>query len=333
MVRGKICNIKRGEIIALYKINYNIRRIAKIVNCPKSSVFNVIQQLNSDKENAKKLKPGPKPKLDNRDRRSILRSLSSPGSSANSIRAELGLNVSKSTVLRAIKSSQVFNWKKMNVKPQLTSNHRKARLAWAQKHMSWTDEWLTVLFSDEKKFNLDGPDGLAYYWHDIRKEKPEIFSRAGGGGNVMVSAAFSYNGTSDIAFIDSRLDADKYIKLLDSYMLPCITDLCGPNATFQQDNAPCHAAKKTKSWINSHKINLMNWPSKSPDLNPIENLWGILVRSVYANHRQFSSVSELKSSIIDCWFNIKPEIMQNLVNSMPSRVFETISRGGAITHY
>ena len=292
MVRGsRICDIKRGQIIALHQTNHNIRKIAEIVNCPKSSVFNVINQETLDKENSSNTKRGRKPKLNDRERRSILRSLSSPGSSANTIKAELDLKVSKSTILRAIKSSGIFKYRKMASKPKLTSDHQAARLAWARQHMSWTDQWLTVLFSDEKKFNLDGPDGLSYYWHDLRKQRQEVFSRQHGGGSVVVWAAFGYNGTTEIAFIDSRLNSKKYQELLEIYMLPYINEICGPNATFQQDNAPCHASSDTKSWIKHRNINLMQRPAKSPDLNPIENLWGILVRSVYANNRRFNSIS------------------------------------------
>uniref|UniRef100_A0A182S088 Uncharacterized protein n=1 Tax=Anopheles funestus TaxID=62324 RepID=A0A182S088_ANOFN len=46
-------------------------------------------------------------------------------------------------------------------------------------------QWDTVIFSDEKKFNLDGPDGFIGYWRDLRKE-PEYFSRDNfGGGSLM----------------------------------------------------------------------------------------------------------------------------------------------------
>ncbi|XP_065650344.1 uncharacterized protein LOC136078499 [Hydra vulgaris] len=76
-------------------------------------------------------------------------------------------------------------------------NHAKqviVRRAAAQ-HMTTSqirEEWHQVLFSDEKKFNLDGPHGYQYYWHDLRKEKETRMNRNFGGGTVMVWGAFSF---------------------------------------------------------------------------------------------------------------------------------------------
>ena len=54
----------------------------------------------------------------------------------------------------------------------------------------------------KKKFILDGPDGWAYYWYDLRREPHEFFIQQQGGGSLMVCSAFCFNGTIDIAFLD-----------------------------------------------------------------------------------------------------------------------------------
>jgi len=45
------------------------------------------------------------------------------------------------------------------------------RLNFARSHTTWSKEKRFVVFSDEKKFNLEGPDGYNYYFHDMRKEE------------------------------------------------------------------------------------------------------------------------------------------------------------------
>ncbi len=87
-------------------------------------------------------------------------------------------------------------------------------------------------------------------------------------------------------------------------------------------------------WFRRHKIDVMQWPALSPDLNPIENSWGILSRAVYDNGRlQFNATAELRAAIERKWNAIELGTLETLVVSMPERIYDVISGGGSSTSY
>jgi len=57
--------------------------------------------------------------------------------------------------------------------------------------MVWKEKWRKVIFSDEKKFNLDWPNGSQFYWHDLRRTSEIAMSRNFGGGSVMIGSALA----------------------------------------------------------------------------------------------------------------------------------------------
>ncbi len=62
---------------------------------------------------------------------------------------------------------------------------------------------------------------------------------------------------------------------------------------FQQDLAPAHTVKGTKSWFNDHDVTMLDWPANSPDLNPIWNLWDIFKRKM--RNSRSNNTDELKA--------------------------------------
>ncbi len=63
---------------------------------------------------------------------------------------------------------------------------------------------------------------------------------------------------------------------------------------FQQDLAPAHTAKSTKSWLNDRGVGVLDWPANSPDLN-IENLWSIVKRKM--RNKRPKHADELKATV------------------------------------
>lgn len=331
MPRGpQLTQEEKSKIDALNGINISISEIAKTLNRSRKLISNYIRSPNTygtRKRSGRPLSYSPQ------DKNRLIRTVSNQPMSTSRLVEALDLSISSRTTRRILFDSPTLAYKKMMRTPMLLPRHMNKRVQWATEKVQQSDLFHCTIFSDEKKWNMDGPDGTKYIWQDLRKEPRSFFSRHSGGKSVMVWGAFSHDGKSELAFLEGNQDSEKYVYTLSEYLLPFAHRLHGTDFVFQHDNARIHTSQITKEFLSDQNINVMDWPALSPDLNPIENLWGILSRKVYADGKQYHSVQELKKAIIKEWEAISPETLQNLIKSMPNRCIEVLKRNGAKTTY
>ncbi len=169
--------------------------------------------------------------------------------SASQIKHELQLPASTRTIQRVLKQCPTLIYKKFKSRPKLTAAHKLARLVFAENSIKSPVDWSKIVWSDEKKFNLDGPDGIRYYWHDLRKEPKTLSKRRFGGGSLMIWEAFVNGTIFDLHIMNGTYDSVKYTDMLGN----CLDPFMQPDWIFMQDGAGIHRSKHTQKWLEDKK--------------------------------------------------------------------------------
>ncbi len=146
---------------------------------------------------------------------------------------------------------------------------------------------------------------------------------------MMIWGEMSSAGVGPLCFLKTNVTAPVYQDILEHFMLPSADQLFkDADFTFQQDLAPAHTAK---SWLNDHGIGVLDWPANSPDLNSIENLWGIVKRKM--RNKRPKNADELKATVKETLASIQPQQYHKLITSMPRQIEAVIQAKGAPTKY
>ncbi|GFU46725.1 transposable element Tcb1 transposase [Trichonephila clavipes] len=228
---------------------------------------------------------------------------------ANQFLAASGKQISRKTVARRLRGGGLYARRPVVCVP-FTRQHRTARLQWCREHHNWTEQdWACVLFSDESRFSLSSDcrhqliwreSGTAYRPENIQeKDRYPTCS-------IMVWAGIMINGHTRLHMVaNGTMTGQRYI---DEVLLP-------------------------HDCLDNESIQRLVWPARSPDLNPIENVWDALGRQVAGRNYPPTNKNTLIRALTEGWDKLPQQLLDNVVQSMVRRVEYCITLHGGHIPY
>ncbi len=196
----------------------------------------------------------------------------------------------KRSLMRIVKQNQFKNlgelhkeWTEAGVKASIATTHRRVKefgyscrqrcLTWAKEKNWIVAQWSKVLFSDKSTFCISfGNQGPRVWRKGGKVHSPSCLKASVKfPQSVMIWGAMSTAGVGPLCFLKTNATAPVYREILEHFMLPSADQLFkDADFIFQQDLAPAHTAKSTKSWLNDHGVGVLDWPAK--------RIYGVLSR-------------------------------------------------------
>jgi transposase len=198
-----------------------------------------------------------------------------------------------------------------------------------------------ILFTDETWLEIS-PKGNRQnqrYYTDEKKTIPKVLVPKFG-LKVMVAGGFCAQGVTELHLVDQPTVNAAYYKdkILPIYIQSLKNQRLFPKSrkvTFQQDGATPHTAKTVTAVLNNLPFTVWGkgvWPGNSPDLNPLENLWSILKDSAHKPPYP-TTKQELFKRFQNEWRNIPGTVLENLAQSLKTRIKEMLNNSGGHTKY
>jgi len=273
-------------------------------------------------------KKGRKNALTSAQRRSLIqKSHEKPLLSAAELAKSLQISVTPQTIRNELKRNE-FCHERLKPTEAIRPVNKEKRLVFARNYVTWTkDQWEKVIFTDEKKWNLIGNDRYVSAWVDNRSEyhRDEVQRLR---QSVMTWGAISAEKGLVIVRIDERIDGPTYCEMLESCFFDSAEVILPPSFLFQQDNASAHVCRHTTAFFENREISVFPWPPQSPDLSPIEDIWGIVSEKVYKHGKTYQTKDDLWKAIVAAWDSIPRSTFQNLYKSMNNRLIKVLECNG-----
>ncbi|GFT70431.1 transposable element Tcb2 transposase [Trichonephila clavipes] len=228
---------------------------------------------------------------------------------ANQFLAASGKQISRKTVARRLRGGGLYARRPVVCVP-LTRQHRTARLQWCRNRTGHA-YYSQMRVGSVCHRIVETPTDLAREWYCLSSRK--------------------YPGKGPIS--DMQYHSQRYI---DEVLLPHVRlfrGAVGDKFVFIDDNATCHRTLAVQDCLDSEGIQRLVWPARSPDLNPIENVWDALGRQVAGRNYPPTNKNTLIHALTEEWDKLLQQLLDNVVQSMVRRVERYITLHGGHIPY
>jgi hypothetical protein len=199
----------------------------------------------------------------------------------------------------------VFHGRAAAHKPNILPLNAKRLIKWCkERRCSTVDNWKCVIWGDELHYTMWQSDGRVWRrWH------------------YSVGVLFM-EWTWLLVILRGNLNTEGCKDILTCCILSTVEDeFSDEDCPYQHDNAPCHKARSVRQWSVDNKVPEMDCPPQSPDLNPVEYLWGELELRLQSRPQGPAPLTARATALQEEWSAILPETFRHLVESLPGRVW------------
>lgn len=239
------------------------------------------------------------------------------------------LVVSVATIKRA---RQALGWtaKKTRYCAMISEVNKEKRVTWCLDRIAEADlDMADIIWTDECTVQLEPHRKTTYQ----KKGEPlQYAARPKHPPSVHVWGGISSRGATPIVIFTGVLIATRYTRILDAALLPFLSKHFPTGHRFQQDNDPKHTSRWAQAYFKEKDINWWHTPAASPDLNPIENIWGSM-KQYLRIHVKPKNIQELKQGIRQFWHTLTPAVCKRYIRHLKKVIPKVIEEDGGPSGY
>ena len=298
------------QVYALYPLKWTL--IGAITGHPESTVRSFVKSYHRTRQLFPKR--GPKPTITEEQKKDVVDiTINMPEVDLYMLQDIVGIS---HTSCKTILNENDIHYTKKSKKTPLTNLHKNRRIRFCNYWSQFRYPLPAIIFTDESTVMSDrSTRGI---WRLRGFQHPDYYEgKVQHPLSVMVWGGIGPLGfRTPLIWCRGNITAQSYITMLQQNNIIGMCRARFGQFLFQQDNAPAHSSRLTKRFL-ATRCQTFEWPSKSPDLSPIEQLWDYMKGQVEGE--KFRNEAEMFHRLAQVWLEIPAEIVHNAYSSFLAR--------------